>query len=136
MGLFDDVRKFVGLGGSLTQNPALMQALVQMLSSGQSGGGLAGIVQGFQKAGLGEAVSSWVSTGPNLPISPDQVQQGLGAERLQELVKSSGLSQGAAASVLAGLLPTVIDKLTPEGKMPQAAQLQQIAATLKGALGG
>lgn len=136
MGLLDDVTKLAGAAsGGVSGNAALLTGVLQMLGTGASGGGLAGIVQGFQKAGLGDAVASWVSTGKNLPISADQLQQGLGAGHIQQLAKASGLTEGAAASALAGLLPTVIDRLTPTGAMPQAGQLQQLLATVKTALG-
>lgn len=143
MGLLDDITKLAGAsGGGLTSNPALLQGVLQMLGSGESGGGglagssgLATIVQGFQKAGLGDAIASWISTGQNLPISPEQLRQGLGADRTQQLAEASGLPEGAAASALAGLLPTVIDRLTPDGQVPQSGQLQQLMAALKGVLG-
>ena len=106
-----------------------------MLGSGASGGGLASIVQGFSRAGLGDAASSWVSTGQNVPITTEQLQQGLGTERVQELAQLSGMTEGAAAGALAGLLPTVIDRLTPNGAIPESGQLQQLMASVKGTLG-
>jgi len=136
MGLFDDVTKLSGLAsGGATGNSALLKSVLQMLGSGETGGGLTNIVQGFQQTGLGDTVSSWVSAGPNLPISAEQLQQGLGAGRVQQLAQSSGLTPSATASALAGLLPTVIDRLTPDGAMPQPGQLQQLLASVKTALG-
>jgi uncharacterized protein YidB (DUF937 family) len=135
MGLLDDVTRLAGLAGGSTGSSALMQGVLQMLGSGESGGGLTNIVGAFRQAGLGDAVSSWVSTGPNLPISAEQLMQGLGAGRVQQLAQSSGLTEGAAASALSGLLPTLIDRLTPDGTMPQSGQLDQLLKTVKGALG-
>ena len=136
MGLLDDVTKLAGSAGSaLPGNSALLKGVLQMLGSSEPGGGLTNIVQGFQKAGLGDAVSSWVSTGQNLPISAEQLQQGLGAARVQQLAQASGLTEGAAAGALAGLLPTMVDRLTPNGSMPQAGQLQQLLASVKTVLG-
>jgi uncharacterized protein YidB (DUF937 family) len=63
------------------------------------------------------------------------LKQGLGAGTLEQLAQSSGLSEGATASALAGLLPTMIDKLTPGGTLPQAGQLQQLLASAKSMLG-
>ena len=135
MGMLDDVTKMAGLsGGGLAGNAALLQGVLQMLGSGGAGS-LTNIVQGFSKAGLGDVVSSWVGTGQNLPISAEQLKQGLGAGALGQLAQSSGLSEGATASALAGLLPTVIDKLTPGGTLPQAGQLQQLLASAKSMLG-
>lgn len=136
MSLFDKVSQVAGLSGTgLGGNPALMQGVLQMIGAAGSGGGLTNIVQGFQQQGLGDLVSSWVGTGQNLPISPEQVQQGLGAGRVQQLAQSAGLTESAATSALAGLLPTVIDRLTPNGAMPQSDQLQQLLASVKTALG-
>ena len=103
--------------------------------SQQSGGGLASILSGLQSSGLGDAVSSWVSTGQNQSITPDQLHQGLGADRIRELAKHAGLSEGDAASALSGLLPMVVDKLTPNGTMPSASELPQMLNMLKGFLG-
>ena len=136
MGLLDDVTKLAGgAGGGSFGNAGLLNGVLQMLGSGGSGGGLMNIVQGFQQAGLSDAVSSWVGTGQNLPISGEQLQQGLGAGRVQQLAQSAGLTESATASALAGLLPTVIDRLTPGGSMPQPGQLQQLIASVKGVLG-
>jgi uncharacterized protein YidB (DUF937 family) len=135
MGLLDDAAKLTGVSATgLAGNSALLQGVLQMLGSGGSGG-LTNVVQGFTKAGLGDIVSSWVSTGQNLPISPEQLKQGLGAGPLAQLAQSSGLSEGATASALAGLLPSVVDKLTPGGALPQTGQLQQLVASAKTMLG-
>ncbi len=136
MGLLDDVTRMAGLSASGPGgNSALLQGVMKMLGSGDSGGGLANIVQGFTKSGFADAAKSWVGTGQNLPISAEQLQQGLGAGRVQELAKSAGLSVGAAASALAALLPTVIDKLTPDGALPESGELQKLLGSVKGALG-
>lgn len=135
MGMLDDATKFTGLSATgLAGNSALLQGVLQMLGSGGSGS-LTNIVQGFSKAGLGDIVSSWVGTGQNLPISAEQLKQGLGAGPLAQLAQSSGLSEGSTASALAGLLPTVVDKLTPGGALPEAGQLQQLVASAKTMLG-
>ena len=75
MSLMDQLGQAVGgmLGGNSSQNP-LMQALTGLLGQNSSVGGLAGLVQTFQKNGLGEIVNSWVSTGKNLPVTPQQIQ--------------------------------------------------------------
>ena len=134
MGLMDDLGKAVGglsgqgaagVGGA---PPALVQAVMGMLS----GGGLDALVKGFQQQGLGQIVASWISTGPNLPVSGQQVQQALGAGRIGELAKASGLDAGAVATHLTTLLPALVDKLTPSGAVPQGAALEQGLGVLKG----
>jgi uncharacterized protein YidB (DUF937 family) len=83
-------------------------------------GGLQGVVREFEKNGLGPTVSSWVGTGPNQSISPDQVHNVVGPELLQELAAKSGLSVQELAQKLAEVLPQTVDKLTPNGVIPKS----------------
>jgi uncharacterized protein YidB (DUF937 family) len=84
-------------------------------------GGVQGIVKEFESKGLGETVKSWVSTGPNKSISPDQVQSVLGTDLLQQLAAKSGLSIDELKQKLAQVLPQAVDKLTPGGTIPKTA---------------
>jgi uncharacterized protein YidB (DUF937 family) len=140
MSFFDNLTQMAGLAGAgelgQESRSGLLQGVLGMLSSSGSGGGLAGVVQQFQQQGLGQLVSSWVSTGQNLPASADQITQGLGAGRLQELAQMAGLSEGATANALTSLLPTIIDKLTPNGQVPQAGGIDQLIGSVKGLFGG
>lgn len=81
-------------------------------------GGLQGVVNEFEKKGLGPTVSSWVSTGPNQPISPDQVHNVVGPDLLQQLAAKSGMSVQDLSQKLAQVLPEAVDKLTPNGVIP------------------
>lgn len=83
-------------------------------------GGVAGIVSQFEKQGLGATVRSWVATGPNQPISPDQVQQGLGTNAVTQLAAKTGLNAQDLLQKLSQVLPQAIDKLTPAGVVPKA----------------
>jgi len=83
-------------------------------------GGLQGVVNEFEKNGLGSTVSSWVGTGPNQPISADQVHSVVGPELLQQLAAGSGLSVQELAQKLAQVLPEAVDKLTPHGTIPKS----------------
>src|SRR5882757_6494139 len=78
-------------------------------------GGLQGVVSEFEKNGLGSTVKSWVGTGPNQPISPDDVHRVLGADLLQQLSAKSGLSVQDLTQKLSQVLPQAVDKLTPDG---------------------
>src|SRR5712691_842020 len=82
-------------------------------------GGLQGVVSEFEKNGLGATVQSWVGTGTNQPISPDEVHRVLGPELLQQLAAKSGLSVPDLAQKLSQVLPQVVDKLTPGGTIPK-----------------
>lgn len=81
-------------------------------------GGLQGVVSEFEKSGLGTTVKSWVGTGPNQPISPDEVQKVLGPDLLQQLSAKSGLSVQDLAQKLSQVLPQAVDKMTPDGTIP------------------
>jgi uncharacterized protein YidB (DUF937 family) len=118
------------LGGQGGQN-SLLQAVAGLLGKDSSIGGLAGLVQAFQKNGLGEIVNSWVSTGKNLQVTPNQIEQGLGSDLLSQLAGKAGLSSGAASSQLAGILPDLVDKLTPNGKV-EACGLDQLMKLVQG----
>lgn len=82
-------------------------------------GGLQGVVSQFEQNGLGPTIKSWVGTGPNQPISPDQVHQALGSDLLQQLAAKSGLSVQDLAQKLAQVLPQAVDRLTPDGTIPK-----------------
>lgn len=135
MGLMDQLGQAVGgmMGGQSGQNP-LLQAITGLLGKDSGIGGLAGLVQAFQKNGLGDIVNSWVSTGQNLPATPSQIEQGLGSDLLKQLAGKARLSSGAASSQLAGLLPDLIDKLTPNGKV-EAGGLDQLMKLVQGKMG-
>jgi uncharacterized protein YidB (DUF937 family) len=128
MGLLDNLTNQV-LGGGKGQD-ALIGAVMSALNNHQ--GGLSGIVQQFAGAGLGDIVNSWVGTGANMPATPAQIQQGLGAQAIGQIAKSTGLSQNDVASQLSSILPQVIDKLTPNGAMPQGDLMSQGMSLLKG----
>jgi uncharacterized protein YidB (DUF937 family) len=83
-------------------------------------GGLQGVITEFEKNGLGATVTSWVGTGPNQPISPEEVHKALGPDLLQQLSEKSGLSVQDLEQRLAHVLPQAVDKLTPDGAIPKA----------------
>src|SRR6266436_7232761 len=101
-----------------SSNP-LASSVMQMINS--QPGGLSGLLQQFHDKGLGGLVSSWVSTGQNLPISADQLQHVLGSEQVKQLAAQAGISPETASSHLTQLLPMLIDKLTPNGHVPEAS---------------
>jgi len=86
-------------------------------------GGLQGLVSQLQQSGLGQQVGSWVSTGANLPVSAEQLgaalQSGPLAGVLQQATQKLGMDSPQLLQQLSGLLPQAVDKLTPEGQVPQ-----------------
>ena len=113
---------------------SLIGALGSAGTTSTSGGGASGLkalIGMFASKGLGDIVNSWVSTGQNLPISADQLQNALGRDRVAQLASSAGLPPEAALSQLTTLLPTVVDKLTPNGTVSQEGLFEQGLNLLK-----
>jgi uncharacterized protein YidB (DUF937 family) len=92
-------------------------------------GGLGGLLDQFRQNGLGERADSWVSTGPNQGIDDREVSQGLGDELLDELSAKTGLTRDEIVSRLSRDLPHAVDDLTPDGKVPEAADLDAMDRT-------
>ena len=82
--------------------------------------GLGDLLQRFQGAGLGHAADSWVGTGPNQPISPQDLHRALGDEQVQSLARQSGMSASQLLPLLAQFLPTIVDRMTPNGQLPSS----------------
>jgi uncharacterized protein YidB (DUF937 family) len=128
MGLFDDLENKAAnsmLGGS--SNP-LATGLLQVINN--TPGGLSGLLQSFHDKGLGGLAASWVGTGQNLPISADQIQHVLGSDQVKQLAAKAGISPDAAGAALSQLLPTLVDKLTPNGQMPQHSSLMEVGMSV------
>lgn len=128
MGLLDNlenqaVSSLLG-GGS---NP-LAASLLQMIQN--QPGGLQGLVQSFHDKGLGGLVSGWVSTGPNPPATGDQIQQALGSDKVKQIAAAAGISPDLANSAIAQLLPTIVDKLTPNGQVPEQSSVVSMMSGL------
>ncbi|MGE5299987.1 MAG: YidB family protein [Acidobacteriota bacterium] len=127
MGLFEELKGTLFGGGDKNK---LLESIMGLINDPQTGG-LSGLAQTFKDKGLGDVVSSWIGTGKNLPVSADQINQALGSEQIQQISEKAGVSQEEASKGLAGLLPEIIDKLTPDGKVPEGNLLAQGLDTLK-----
>ncbi|HST11049.1 MAG TPA: YidB family protein [Terriglobales bacterium] len=132
MSLIDDLGSKAAnsmLGDS--SNP-LATGLLHMINN--SPGGLSGMLQSFHDKGLGGLVSSWVGTGQNLPISADQIQHVLGSDQVKGLAAKAGISPDMASNALSQLLPTLVDKLTPNGQVPQHSSLLETGMSILNSL--
>jgi uncharacterized protein YidB (DUF937 family) len=136
MGVLDQlgsaVGSVLGQGKGAGVSAVLLQQLIAMLSKP---GALSELTSKFQSAGLGNILQSWISTGQNLPISGDQIRQVLGAGTVADLAKKAGIGESDTTGALASLLPQVIDKLSPGGKVPAANDLGAALASLGKLLG-
>ena len=117
-----------------SSNP-LLEIAAAMLSNNGQFGGLQGLIEQFQRAGLGGHMNSWISTGQNQPISPDQLTQVLGSGQLQQMAQQAGLDPQALSGQLSQLLPQMIDKLTPHGQAPSTG-FDDVIGSLGKMLGG
>ena len=104
-----------------------------------SKGGVEGLTSSLRAGGLGGVVDSWVSTGSNQPVEPQQLGAALGPDTVNQLSAKTGLSIETLLPLLAAFLPMIIDHLTPDGKVPQggaAPGQADIGDLLAGILGG
>jgi len=112
-----------GAGGATTGN---LGGLLGGTSLGDLlSGGLRDLVDTFKQKGQGEAAESWVSRGPNKPIAPPQLEQAIGPDVLETLSQQTGLSREELLSRLSKNLPDAVDKYTPEGRIPTAAEFSR-----------
>jgi len=134
MSLLDSVIGAVSGKSDGTQggvNPVVALLPVLLAQSG----GLQGLMNKFSQAGLGNVFSSWVNTGPNPPVSGNQIEQVLGCEQIQALAAKFGVDTNQVAQLLAQHLPTVVDQLTPQGKIDPAVHNEEgLAGILPGLL--
>ncbi len=82
------------------------------------GGGLGGLMEQFQRSGHGDIMDSWVSTGQNREIAPHQLESALGRDTVENLSRQTGLGRDDLLSQLSRSLPSAVDQLTPQGRLP------------------
>jgi uncharacterized protein YidB (DUF937 family) len=118
MALFDSVLTAAEARFKLGDKGALLvNALVSLIETE----GLARFLERFRRAGLGTVADSWVSAGANTPLSPHQLEDGLGKDTLQNLVKQAGMPIETATPALASMIPQVVDLMTPDGVLESSA---------------
>ncbi len=123
------LRHWMGSGSSSTPAPA--PAPTQIPTSDPSalpaGGsildGLSNILGKLNSAGHGEVANSWVGNGPNQPIQPGSLGNALGQDTLDQLAAKTGLSKEQLLAGLSAVLPQLINKLTPNGRLPTNAEV-------------
>jgi len=127
VGLFDSVKGM--LGGKLpSSGDKILDAVMKLLQKGGGSlGGFGGLLSKLQSSGIADKVGSWVGTGKNDAVTPDEVEGALGADAVKEVAATAGVSQDEAKSGLANILPKLIDQVTPGGKLPT----EQIGKLLK-----
>lgn len=120
MGLMDMLGGLMGRR-SPKSGDAIMDALLPMLMKKGALDGLGGLLGKFTGAGLGSKANSWVGTGSNEALEPDEVEQALGADEIDRIARDAGVSRDEAKSSLAGMIPGLVDKMSPGGNLPTGA---------------
>ena len=125
MSLFTEILKSAigathSSGETETQSQNLLNGALAIL---QSMGGVDGLVKKFQQAGLGELAASWVGTGENKSINPEELAKVLGKDQIAAVAQQAGIPESQGASVLSQIFPAMVDKLTPYGKLTKSSNL-------------
>ena len=130
MGLMDAITKsgiFDQLGGGSSDLARAAGSLLSASDTSVGGGtGLTQILQGLQSSGLGDVVASWLGSGSNQALSPGQLQSALGDQTVSQFANKAGVDTGAALTALAGMLPKLVDGLSPDGRLPESNQLDSL----------
>jgi uncharacterized protein YidB (DUF937 family) len=132
-GLGDILGQVLGGGAQRGGGGGMADILGGMLGGGaQQGGmggmgGLGGLLEQLQRSGYGDQARSWVGTGQNMPLPPDALEQIFGGGGLAEIARQAGVSEADASRGLSELLPEVVDRVTPQGEVPD---LDSLAASV------
>lgn len=138
MGLFDDaissvVNNLGGAAGTQADGNPMLQMVIGLI---RQNGGLGGLVDMMARNGLGQQAASWVGTGANEPVSADQLGQALGSGPLAALADQFGIDPQTLSGSLARYLPEVVNQLTPEGRLPDNANSNDLLENGLTALAG
>lgn len=109
-----------GVGGWLDQ---VKSSLGGTSAGGFLSGGLSELVDRFKQSGHGDTAESWIKSGPNKPCTASQLEQAIGPETMETLVKQTGLSREELVARLCRELPDAVDKYTPQGRLPTGADM-------------
>lgn len=131
MGILDGLlgSALSGQGGGLPNS--LLGALAAEQGNANTGspaglaGGLGTLMQRLEQGGLGDAVRSWVGPGSNQNVAPDQLGQALGQQTMNRLSQDTGLEHSQLLPLLAQALPAIVDRLTPNNRLPSESELAQ-----------
>ncbi len=103
-----------GLGGE--DDNDLITAAMSLL---QQYGGLSGVLDLLRRKGLGQQAESWIGTGPNMEVSGEQLEQAFGPSTIGDIASQLGTPKSETSLALARILPEIVDRLTPDGKIPE-----------------
>ena len=113
-----------GSSSSLGGNP-MLRMLLPLVASMLMNGGLQKILGRLQQSGKGAKGQSWVSAGPNEPADAADIKAALDEQELAQIAQQLGVSEDEAAEAVAQVLPDVVDQATPDGELPDDAELDR-----------
>ncbi len=97
-------------------------------------GGMGGLISTFQKNGMGDVISSWISQGPNKDVTPDDLEKGFGRDNIFEIAKEADMPKETVTTKLSEILPNLVDKMSPNGEVPDGNLLEKGLHILKRSL--
>ncbi len=136
MALFDSIISGASEKFDLGENAGTLLSSLLALMTNQETGGFGGFVGRFKDAGLGDTVTSWITAGDNAEISDEEVKTAIGSEAVGVIAEQVGIPEDKATSAIGYMLPQVVDKLTPDGEVPNdESLLSSIGGIAAGAAG-
>ncbi|MCG3470516.1 YidB family protein [Xenorhabdus bovienii] len=122
MGFFDQITNMLSGGKN--------QQLQHMMDWVDGQGGISGLIEKFSQQGLEGTIHSWIGSGENSPIHADQISSVFGSSTIQQLAEKMGIDPNEASSLISRHLPNLIDKVTPNGEVPENLDLKSAGMNL------
>jgi len=129
----DEVKKQIeAASAQINVQKDKLEQLVSSLVTDERKAQLEGVINSLKEKGLTATVQSWIGTGENQPINPEKIKEALGVNKIQELADAAKMKASEIPEALSKILPTLIDKLTPDGKMPENGIMASAVKFLQG----
>ncbi|MDR0219360.1 MAG: YidB family protein [Enterobacteriaceae bacterium] len=122
MSFFDQIANMLSRGKN--------QQLLHVMDWVEGQGGVSGLIEKFSQNGLSDTIHSWIGTETNTPINADQISSIFGASTIQKLAEKMGIDPSEASSLISQHLPALIDKVTPNGEVPNNLDLKSAGMNL------
>ena len=121
-----------GTGSGASSAGGLLSSLGSLIGGPGAGSalstGLSDLMKSFQQSGHEKTAQSWVDKGPNKAIAPQELERAIGSEKIEWLLKETGMSRQELMTELSRELPTMVDQLTPEGRLPTEQEASKLVS--------
>jgi uncharacterized protein YidB (DUF937 family) len=134
MSVLDNVVAKAKTAAAAAPTSALMNQLLEYLKSPELGG-IQGLVQKFERVGLGPTINSWIGGGKPLPITPAEITKVFGSDTISQMADKTGFSITEIGQKLAEILPGTVSRLAPGGKFPSLGSISELGSGLKDKVG-